>query len=657
MEIEAKFAADAAALRRLAAADTLAGYTLGAISRVEFHDTYLDTGDEALLRAGYACRLRAGDKGIAIQVKGLSSGGGAVHRREELEVVLQKEGAPRDWPAGAARDLVLRVAGDAPLETLVDLRQKRLLRPIMQAERLVGELSLDEVTVSSPRGTLPPYQEIEAELRPDGSEEDLEAIVAELRDGLELKAEERAKFTRALEAVRTVRGRTAADTGGAHAAEGGIAGRLASRAVAEADRARLEELAAGGGEPARHARALLDLDDGVAQVDVGVQLGITERTVRRWLRAYRRDGVAGVAAVQAAEATPAVRDKAMARSGARPAQQDETAAEIPEAPTRPGITAADTMAAAAVKTLRFHYARMMAHEAGTRSGDDPEDLHDMRVATRRMRAALRVFAGHVDPAAVRPIERGLRHTGRVLGAVRDLDVIHEKTMRYVDALPEERRHELDPLLDAWRAERDEARARMLAYLDGDKYRRFTERFARFLDEPCAAEMPALTDRGDAIAHRVADVLPAVIYERMGAVWAYAGPLAEPGTPLVRYHRLRISGKFLRYTLEFFEEVLDADAKSLVKAVKELQDHLGDLQDAVVSSGVLRTFLTWGTWQRPQRSGRLEPPAVVAPGAATYLAFRQQELQRLVDTFPETWQKVNGPGFGQRLADVVAAIRT
>jgi CHAD domain-containing protein len=643
VEIEAKFAADAAALRRLAAAGVLAGYTLGAPRRVELHDTYLDTDDEALLQAGYACRLRVGDKGTAIQVKGLSSGGGAVHRREELELILQKESAPRDWPAGAARDLVLRIAGDAPLHTLVDLRQTRLLRPLTQAGRLVAELSLDEVTVSSPRGTLPPYQEVEAELRPEGSEEDLEAIVAELRDELKLKPEERAKFTRALEAVREL-APAPADTGGSPATEGGIAGRLASRAVAEADRVRLEELAAGAGEAARHARALLDLDDGVAQVDVGARLGITERTVRRWLRAYRRDGVAGIAAVTDAEQAPT--------------ERDETAAKAADAPpSRPGITAADTMAAGAVKTLRFHFARMLAHEAGTRSGDDPEDLHDMRVATRRMRAALRVFDGHLDPAALRPIQRGLRHTGRVLGDVRDLDVIHEKTMRYVDSLPEERRHELDPLLDAWRVKRDEARGRMLEYLDGDRYRRFTERFAQFLEQPGAGEMPALTERGDVIAHRVTDVLPAVLYERMGAVWAYTGPLAEPGAPLVRYHRLRISGKFLRYTLEFFEEVLDPDAKPLIKAIKELQDHLGDLQDAVVSSGVLRTFLTWGTWERPERSGRIEPPAVVAPGVASYLAFRQQELQRLVDTFPETWQKVNGPWFGRRLADVVAALRS
>jgi CHAD domain-containing protein len=645
VEVEAKFAAAASVLERLAAAGSLAGYSLGEPRRVNLSDTYLDTAGEALLKAGYACRRRIGDKGIAIQVKSLSSGGGAVHRREEHEVILEKEGAPRDWPAGAVRDLVLRIVGDEPLQTLVELRQTRLLRPVTQADREVAELSLDEVTVSSPQGALPAYQEVEVELRPEGSEEDLEAMAAELRREWKLKSEERAKFTRALEAARERRSAAAEapESGGLRVtagAERAIAGRLASRAVAEADRDTLEGLATGSGEAARHARALLDLDGGVSQAEVGTRLGVTERTVRRWLRAYRRDGVAAVAAVYEA---------------AEPAQNG-TAAGVTAPPSRPGITAADTMAAAAVKTLRFHFARMLAHEDGTRLGEDPEDLHDMRVATRRMRAALRVFEGQVDPQALGPIQRGLRHTGRVLGAVRDLDVFYEKTMHYLDSLPEDRRHELDPLLDAWRAEREQARARMLEYLDGERYRRFTERFTQFLEKPCAGELPILTAQGEAIAHRVADVLPAVAYARMGAVWAYADPLAEMGAPLVRYHRLRISGKFLRYTLEFFEEVLGADAKPLIKAIKELQDHLGDLQDAVVSSGVLRTFLTWGTWQQPARVGRTEPSGIVAPGAATYLAFRQQELQGLLDTFPDTWKKVNGPGFGRRLAAVLAAVR-
>ncbi len=193
---------------------------------------------------------------------------------------------------------------------------------------------------------------------------------------------------------------------------------------------------------------------------------------------------------------------------------------------------------------------------------------------------------------------------------------------------------------------------MLEYLDGERYRRFVERFAHSSSSPSAGELPALSERGEAIAHRVADVLPAVTYERMAAVWAYAGPLAEPGAPLVRYHRLRISGKFLRYTLEFFEEVLDPDAKPLIKAVKELQDHLGDLQDAVVSCGVLRTFLTWGTWERPERrraAWRRRASWSPRRGRATWRSA-SRSCSAWWRRFPETWEKVNGPGFGRRLAD-------
>ena len=51
---------------------------------------------------------------------------------------------------------------------------------------------------------------------------------------------------------------------------------------------------------------------------------------------------------------------------------------------------------AARKTLLFHFERMLKHEPGTREGEDAEELHDMRVATRRMRAALRVFDGYID---------------------------------------------------------------------------------------------------------------------------------------------------------------------------------------------------------------------------------------------------------------------
>ena len=128
------------------------------------------------------------------------------------------------------------------------------------------------------------------------------------------------------------------------------------------------------------------------------------------------------------------------------------------------------MTEAAAKTLRFHLAKMLEHEEGTRLGEDPEELHDMRVSTRRMRMALRVFADYLDPDVLRPVLKGLRRTGRTLGAVRDLDVFDEKTQVYLDGLPDERAGDLDGLLEAWKAERDKQREHLVAYLDGKRYR-------------------------------------------------------------------------------------------------------------------------------------------------------------------------------------------
>jgi CHAD domain-containing protein len=127
--------------------------------------------------------------------------------------------------------------------------------------------------------------------------------------------------------------------------------------------------------------------------------------------------------------------------------------------------------------------------------------------------------------------------------------------------------------------------------------------------------------------------------------------------LGRLHQLRIATKGLRYTLEYFQEVLGPEAKDAIKEIKGLQDHLGDLQDAVVASNLLRDFLTWGTWGHAQTKGGNLPPAqpVVAPGVAAYLAARQAELQHLVDIFPQAWARIQSPDFGQLVAAALATL--
>ena len=120
---------------------------------------------------------------------------------------------------------------------------------------------------------------------------------------------------------------------------------------------------------------------------------------------------------------------------------------LPPVPRSPGIGADDTLAEAGRKVLRMHLARMLANEAGTRDGEDIEDLHRMRVATRRMRAAWLVFDGAYRPRIARRYVRELRGVARALGDVRDLDVLLKGLDAYSDSLPETGGEALEPLAE------------------------------------------------------------------------------------------------------------------------------------------------------------------------------------------------------------------
>ncbi|HSR28987.1 MAG TPA: CHAD domain-containing protein, partial [Anaerolineae bacterium] len=320
----------------------------------------------------------------------------------------------------------------------------------------------------------------------------------------------------------------------------------------------------------------------------------------------------------------------------------------------PGIQADDPMSEAGRKTFRFHYRRMLYHEPGTRQGEDIEALHDMRVATRRMRAAFRVFGGYFEPKAVARYSKGLKRTGRALGPVRDLDVFRAKVQAYVSTLPESKQESLNGFLSTLEVQRDAARARMIAYLNDAKYARFVERFGQFVETEGMGSWPVTLQDGEPWPHRVRHVAPMAIYERLAAVRAYDEWVTIPDPPLTRLHALRIACKRLRYALEFFGEVLGSDTKALVKEIVTVQDHLGALQDTVVASAILREYLQRGTWgTEAVDESQLAPED--AAGVQDYLVAKQSELEQLLDTFPEAWQRITETEFSQMVADAVAVL--
>jgi CHAD domain-containing protein len=122
--------------------------------------------------------------------------------------------------------------------------------------------------------------------------------------------------------------------------------------------------------------------------------------------------------------------------------------------------------------------------------------------------------------------------------------------------------------------------------------------------------------------------------------------------LEQFHALRIEFKKLRYTVEFFREVLGEEAKEVIGELKTIQDHLGDLNDAQVATGILRDFLV--KWDE-QQSGlpvteRHSPEAILS-----YLLYNYNERQRLMQTFHEKWRVFSRPEFQHGLALAVSAL--
>jgi CHAD domain-containing protein len=232
--------------------------------------------------------------------------------------------------------------------------------------------------------------------------------------------------------------------------------------------------------------------------------------------------------------------------------------------------------------LRHQLDEIERHDPGTRFGRDPESLHDMRVAVRRLRALLR--AGRKLVATdTHELNVRLKELGRVLGEVRDLDVLLERLEEEASELPGEDARLGRALLAGMRTERSCARARLLGALRSDEYLALLDDTGRMIEtlEPSGSEttLDRLADRAFAKLGKAVDELS-----------------DEPADE--ELHAVRKIGKRARYAAEL------ADRKDFVKQAKKLQDVLGEHQDAVVSAEQLRRLAVTATSEQALAAGRL-----------------------------------------------------
>jgi CHAD domain-containing protein len=240
-------------------------------------------------------------------------------------------------------------------------------------------------------------------------------------------------------------------------------------------------------------------------------------------------------------------------------------------------------AAEAVRLIhRQLLATMQANEAGLRDNLDEEFLHDFRVASRRARSALGQIKAVFPQEVVDRYRKELSWIGSVTGPTRDLDVYLAKMGDYRGSLPEVERDALVPLQVFLEAHHRTEHRRLVEALDSPRYREVVEGWRRFLDNPPSKKhVPANATRP------VCEVASARIWKVYRRVLKNGRAIA-PDSPATALHRLRIDCKKLRYLMELFRSLYDAEAiVGLIDSLKRLQDNLGDFNDCTVQQATLR----------------------------------------------------------------------
>jgi CHAD domain-containing protein len=245
--------------------------------------------------------------------------------------------------------------------------------------------------------------------------------------------------------------------------------------------------------------------------------------------------------------------------------------------------------------LAASVARLVAHDPGVRLGDDPEDVHQARVATRRLRSDLRTFSDLLDPDWTQSLRHDLKSIGQDLGAVRDTEVLLDRLRAHAERLAAgdqaAAKRIIQRLLQRW----DAARADLREALGSTRYAELLDRLVEAAREP--ALVPSAAD------DLAADVLPPIV----GKPWKKLSTAVEElpeDPPDEALHHVRIRAKRCRYASEAVAPAVGKQARAFAKAIADLQDVLGEHQDAVVAEQWLREVASSSTGREVFVAGQL-----------------------------------------------------
>ena len=319
--------------------------------------------------------------------------------------------------------------------------------------------------------------------------------------------------------------------------------------------------------------------------------------------------------------TPEIIPQSAADAIGEPTTAKAMAAPVTAAPeSRLGTdTSAHALAIAELRRLLGAWHR---HEPRARLGQDPEELHQLRVAVRRIDATLALFKRQLPESLVQA-RKTAKGVLRALGGARDVDVQLAELSRYCAGLPETEGAAAEPLRRQLEAQGARARARMVRLLDAAPTRRWLEDLSTATTAGVAVNATA--------AHSAFAVMPERVRQRFRKLRKSVRKLPKNAS-MEEFHEVRRRAKHLRYAIECGGSLFGKPAEELLRALRRMQEKLGVHQDAHVARSRLATLAADST--------------AALPAATLFLmgrlAERQSDVISQADrTLSRAWRRVRG----------------
>jgi CHAD domain-containing protein len=288
-----------------------------------------------------------------------------------------------------------------------------------------------------------------------------------------------------------------------------------------------------------------------------------------------------------------------------------------------------TIGELAIGVLQQQTNVFLEHSPGARAGQDPRPVHQMRVAARRMRAALRLFRDLLPPDRVDHLNAELKWVAGQLGHVRDLDV---QLRRLHDTATElQLETALEPYIAWLNDERHKAVEALQSALN-------SARFMDLVEALHGVSTWTLPETANALLHQ--DVPPRL--KRVFKAFRKRARRLRPKDPSDAFHRVRIRAKRLRYATEFFAPLYGKPAQKFIKRLTRVQDVLGELQDSAVAAEHIKDAVN--------RQVGWPPETTLALGRL--LEHNARRAARLKRQFPDRYKEVAGKAWRRLESNVV-----